>query len=341
MSNKIISIEKNGFQWKTDDPYIICMHHQDAYPKGNEAMGPVGSLSGRRLGSDFSGIEGFSMYHGRTVPGFPVHPHRGFETVTIVLEGYVDHFDSLGSSGRYGQGDVQWLTTGRGCQHAEMFPLLNEDTDNPLELFQIWLNLPAKSKFAEPDYKMLWHEKIPKIERTDANGRKIHATLIAGSYGPNHAVQPAKNSWAADPSNKIRIMLLTIEPNAIWTLKEVDGNINRNLYFYRGQDAITVEGETVYASSRIKLSGSDDIEVVNGNHEAFLLLMEGEPINEPVVAHGPFVMNNMSEIQEAINDYNATGFGGWPWESEAPVFPRDMGRIANYADGYVEEPIKK
>jgi redox-sensitive bicupin YhaK (pirin superfamily) len=121
---KILDVQKSGFHWKMEDPFLFCAHHQDAFPKGNSEMGPAGSLAGRQIGSDFSGKDGFSMYHGERVPGFPAHPHRGFETVTIVLRGLVDHFDSKGSEGRYGNGDVQWMTAGEGCQHAEMFPLV-------------------------------------------------------------------------------------------------------------------------------------------------------------------------------------------------------------------------
>ena len=109
---------------------------------------------------------------GRPFQDFLYHPHRGFETVTVVTEGFVDHFDSTGASGRYGNGDVQWLTTGKGCLHSEMFPLVNKNEDNHLELFQIWLNLPAKNKFADPEYKMLWAEDIPVIQSVAENGKK-------------------------------------------------------------------------------------------------------------------------------------------------------------------------
>ena len=135
----MLQIKKLGFPWETQDPFLFCAHHADAYPEGNEQMGPATSLEGRVLGEDFKIKDGFRMYHGRTVPGFPSHPHRGFETITIAKEGLVDHSDSLGAAGRFGNGDVQWMTAGKGVQHSEMFPLLQKDQKNPLEIFQIWL----------------------------------------------------------------------------------------------------------------------------------------------------------------------------------------------------------
>ncbi len=139
----IKSIRPLGFQWETQDPFLFCVHHEDFFPKGNDRMGPdPKEFQGREMGQDFMIKDGYRMYHGKTVPGFPGHPHRGFETITIVRKGIVDHSDSLGASGRYGNGDVQWMTAGEGVQHAEMFPLINREEENPMELFQIWLNLP-------------------------------------------------------------------------------------------------------------------------------------------------------------------------------------------------------
>ena len=150
MENENHSAVKNikalGFQWETSDPFLFCVHHEDKYPRGNSVCGPNSSLEGRHIGQDFILKDGWRMYHGDTVPGFPGHPHRGFETITVVKEGMVDHADSLGAAGRYGNGDVQWMTAGKGVQHSEMFPLLSQDKENPMELFQIWLNLPKKSK---------------------------------------------------------------------------------------------------------------------------------------------------------------------------------------------------
>ena len=129
-STSILNIFPIDFQWTTFDPFLFCAYHYDLYPKANKEFGPNESLEGRNIGQDFTIKNGYRMYHGDVAPGFPVHPHRGFETITLVRKGFVDHADSLGAAGRYGTGDVQWMTAGRGIQHSEMFPLLHQDQDN-------------------------------------------------------------------------------------------------------------------------------------------------------------------------------------------------------------------
>ena len=131
------------------------------------------------------------MYHGDVVPGFPQHPHRGFETVTVMRDGYIDHSDSLGATARFGKGDVQWLTAGAGIVHCEMFPLLDPKSPNRLELFQIWLNLPARSKMASPYFTMLWDQEMPRHRVTDANGRSTEVTVYAGALGRPRAARAA------------------------------------------------------------------------------------------------------------------------------------------------------
>lgn len=190
----ILKIKKLGFPWETQDPFLFCVHHLDFYPEGNGKLGPKTSLAGRNIGNDFVIKDGWRMYHGETVPGFPAHPHRGFETITFVLQGIIDHADSNGAAGRYGNGDVQWMTAGSGLQHSEMFPLLKENEKNTTELFQIWLNLPANSKFVKPAFKMLWEDSIPKIKLKDINQKNIEIELAAGKYKNYSAPDPAPDS---------------------------------------------------------------------------------------------------------------------------------------------------
>ncbi|HMV65893.1 MAG TPA: pirin family protein, partial [Myxococcota bacterium] len=180
MSDPILGVRPLGFVWDTLDPFLFCVHHLDAYPAGDAGLGPAASLAGRQLGMDFEPRDGWRMYHGRRVPGFPAHPHRGFETVTILRSGWVDHSDSLGATARFGPGDAQWLTAGAGIVHAEMFPLLRADAPNPMELFQIWLNLPAADKMAPAHFSMAWSERVPRLRRVDAAGRAAEITVIAG-----------------------------------------------------------------------------------------------------------------------------------------------------------------
>ena len=187
-------------------------------------MGPDASLKGRNLGNDFTVKDGWRMYHGSTIPGFPHHPHRGFETVTIVNQGFCDHSDSLGAAGRFGQGDVQWMTAGRGVQHSEMFPLLNTEEENPLELFQIWLNLPKKDKFVDPHFAMLWHEDIPIVK---TSGGKVK--VIAGHYNGTKAPDPAPNSWAADLDNEVAIWNINIDANTEFSLPPSKNEVSRSL----------------------------------------------------------------------------------------------------------------
>ena len=120
----ITDLPENG-PWPTLDPFLFCVHHNDDYPFANKNYSPSSSLSGRNIGNDFSNKNGWNMYHGETIPGFPKHPHRGFETLTVVEKGYIDHSHSLGATARYGDGDSQWLTAGNGINHSEMFPLFN------------------------------------------------------------------------------------------------------------------------------------------------------------------------------------------------------------------------
>ncbi len=324
------------FPWQTQDPFLFCAYHRDEYPKGNDKMGPEANhLIGRNMGQDFTIKEGWRMYHGQSMPGFPYHPHRGFETITINKEGFVDHSDSLGASGRFGAGDVQWMTAGKGVQHSEMFPLLYEDKANPLEIFQVWLNLPKKSKFVEPHFKMLWKEDIPVVTDTDDQGNSTVIDVIAGSYNGINALEPTPDSWAANPDHLVSVLTVKMEANAKWTFKGVQGQANRVLYFYKGSD-IQIGGERISPNHSIQLQLSADVVIENGSEDAYFLMLQGQPIGEPVAQHGPFVMNTYEEINQAIMDYQRTQFGGWPWPEQEQNHGRNVGRFAKHANG-VEE----
>lgn len=337
MRDPILDVRPLGFPWETTDPFLFCVHHDDAYPTGNEKMGPTASLAGRNLGQDFAGKDGWRMYHGEVVPGFPAHPHRGFETVTIVRRGYCDHSDSLGAAARFGQGDVQWLTAGGGIQHSEMFPLVNRDKPNPLELFQIWLNLPAEDKMVPAHFKMLWSETIPQTSFMDEAGRKTHVTIIAGSIGEIKAPAPPPNSWASRADADVAIWNIRMEPGAKWTLpKTRNGQTARTVYFFKGS-SLRMATRDFQQHAGVRVQTDVDIELQAGNDECEVLILQGKPIGEPVVQYGPFVMNSREQIQAAFQDYQRTRFGGWPWKSTDPVHPRDKGRFAKHADGKIEE----
>lgn len=325
------SIEKLGFPWKTQDPFLFCVFHEDFFPNGNDQLGPDASLEGRLIGNDFVIKDGWRMYHGDRVPGFPAHPHCGFETVTIVPRGLVDHADSLGATGRFGNGDVQWMTAGKGVQHSEMFPLLHKDEPNPLLLFQIWLNLPRRSKKVEPHYRMLWNEEIP-VETVASEKGNTAVTLISGELNGKKALKPAPDSWAADPKNEVAIWTIKMDPNAELNLPKASAEAHRTLFYYQG-DTIEIEEQSIQSGQLIELDPEESTKVINGDKESHFLFLQGKPINEPVVQHGPFVANYEGEIREAYLEFQQNQFGGWPWPRHDMVHDRKKGRFALHADG--------
>ncbi|HTV24677.1 MAG TPA: pirin family protein [Polyangiaceae bacterium] len=321
--------------WETFDPFLFCVHHRDDYPAGNAELGPVASLAGRNIGQDFANKDGWNMYHGDVVPGFPRHPHRGFETVTVTRRGFIDHSDSLGATARYGEGDVQWMTAGSGIVHAEMFPLLDEQRQNPAELFQIWLNLPARNKFARPYFSMFWKNQVPHVARSDERGLTTHVTVVAGALDGATPPAPPPDSWAAQANADVAIWSLVMDPGARFELPRTAPGVDRTLYVFEG-DGVRVGEASVRPVTAARLAQAVPVAIENGGSKSELLLLQGRPIGEPVVKYGPFVMNQRAEIEQAIRDYRATEFGGWPWRGEGPVHARDSGRFAIHADGRKE-----
>lgn len=331
VANMIKSIQPIDLHWPTQEPFLFCAHHFDHYPKGNSALGVEAKyFAGRNLGSDFEEKDGFRLYHGKEIPGFPVHPHRGFETITIVRRGFADHADSMGAAGRYGEGDVQWMTAGSGVQHSEMFPLLHQDKENTLELFQIWLNLPKKNKMVDPNFKMLWAGNIPKIKK-----EKYEVTLVSGEFEGQKYFEAPKDSWASDPDNQVNILLVKVQANGEFQYPEREGT-NRSVYFFEGAGA-SLNGKAVKPKSAVFIEPGEELQIV-ASAECEFLILEGKPINEPVVQYGPFVMNTREEIMQTIQDYQASHFGGWKWNREDMIHGPKIERFAKYPNGKIERP---
>merc|ERR1712127_61727 len=228
-------------------------------------------------------------------------------------------------------GDVQWMTAGKGIQHSEMFPLIDQEKGNPLEIFQVWLNLPKVSKMVEPHFKMLWNEDIPEINHKDELGNITSIQVIAGRINDTNALEPTPDSWASNTQNAVGIYTVKMEASANWTLPKTSPEANRSIFFYKGNE-IKIEEKTISHNNIIELEANAGVEIQNGNTEAYFLILEGKPIGEPVAQHGPFVMNTQEEIQQAIRDYGKTQFGGWPWAETEVVHSRDKGRFALHSD---------
>ncbi len=344
MPSPVLQTVPLGFQWPTIDPFLFCVHHLDHYPAGNADLGPVASLDGRAIGNDFEPVDGWRMYHGSTVPGFPVHPHRGFETITFVRRGLIDHSDSLGAAARYGQGDVQWMTAGSGIQHAEMFPLLDRDGPNTAELFQIWINLPAADKMVEPHFTMLWDHDIPRHVVVDGHGRTAEVTVIAGSLAGHQPPSPPPASWASRPEADVALWHVVLDAEASWTMPPARSDeAVRVVYVFDGP-GVTIhnfagEGGTIDGSTGAVVDATQAVTITAGSGHVELLVMQGRPIGEPVAQRGPFVMNDEAEIAQAFGDYRRTQFGGWPWDRDDPTHGSSTTRFARHADGRVEEVV--
>ncbi|CAB9499225.1 Pirin-like protein [Seminavis robusta] len=320
----------------TLDPFLYCVYHKDAYPAAKDD-----SMEAPRQGDgqDFNPVAPYRMYHGDRIAGFPKHPHRGFETITATVEGIIDHSDSFGNAGRYGNGDLQWMTAGKGVVHAEMFPLVNKETHNHVRFFQIWINLPACSKMVEPSFAMFWAPQVPKWSPEDGLAR---ATIFYGDYllggdaatgerqrNPNTS---PKDSWAFDPEHDVAVIHIVLESGGSIPIPAAHGGsaINRVFYIVDGSSSgltlngFRVKGKmiTVDASVDLTISMSDSSSSVD------MLMLQGKPIGEPVSQSGPFVMNTPEEVKQAEADYKATQFGEWPWPRRDMVFAQDKGRFS-------------
>ena len=333
MSDSILQTVPLASQWPTIDPFLFCAHHLDRFPAGNGRLAPNASLAGRNIGSDFAGVDGWNMYHGSTVPGFPQHPHRGFETVSIVRSGYMDHSDSLGATARFSSGDVQWMTAGAGIVHAEMFPLFATDAPNPMEMFQVWVNLPGQSKMVAPYFTMLWDETVPRIESGGAT-----VTVIAGRLGDAVPLPPPPDSWASDPRSDLAIWHIDLPAEAEFTLPPAEhADTVRVIYVYSGH-GLLLHGTQVTPPTGVVIRSDVAVPLASPTETVSCLVLQGRPIGEPVAQYGPFVMNTQAEIEQAFRDYRRTQFGGWPWPSDDPVHGIEPERFARHPEGRLERP---
>lgn len=256
---------------------------------------------------DYAAPTSFAPNEGVKPRGVATHPHRGFETVTIVYDGEVEHRDSTGAGGVIGPGDVQWMTAGAGILHEEFHSEAYGRTGGPFEMVQLWVNLPARDKMAAPHYQSIRSADIPVVSR--ANGA-IRVRLIAGELdgasGPADTYSPM-NVWDVELAGGQTVDLP--QPEGWSTLLLVQAG------------DVRVNGTTVAAGQLVTLDrDGGGLRLVTGEEDVRLLLLAGEPIDEPVVGHGPFVMNTREEIRQAFADYQSGRFGMMPaTERELPA----------------------
>jgi hypothetical protein len=231
---------------------------------------------------------------------------------------------------------VQWLTAGKGIVHCEMFPLVNRDADNPVELFQLWLNLPRANKMVEPHFSMLWKPRIPIVERRDDRGRPSRITVVAGAFEDVQPPPPPPKSWASVPGSDVAIWSIELSADATLSLPPASAGTNRTVYVFRGAP-VRVEGTEVPKGVGVAVKADEPLLLEGGAGGSEVLVLQGRPIKEPVAQYGPFVMNSQHEILEAFADYRRTEFGGWPFDRDDPVHAREQLRFARHADGRVEQ----
>jgi redox-sensitive bicupin YhaK (pirin superfamily) len=184
---------------------------------------------------------------------------------------------------------------------------------------------------------MLWAEDTPRVAFEDEQGNGTRVILLAGTLGDEKAQAPAPNSWAADNENSVAIWIIEMDAHARWTLPAASSDARRTLYFFEGEE-LRIDDSVIADYHAVEVVADRELMLHNGAERARILLLQGRPIDEPVVQYGPFVMNTRTEIQEAFEDYQRNQFGGWPWERPDPVHPRARGRFARYANGKEEIP---
>jgi redox-sensitive bicupin YhaK (pirin superfamily) len=263
----------------------------------------IGDLVTRRPlpgpGLDHLGAFLFLNHHGpqsygpdnRGLP-FGPHPHRGFETVTFILEGELAHLDSAGNESVIGAGGVQWMTAGSGLVHAEISPEDFKRSGGPLEILQLWVNLPAALKMTHPRYSGVQADALPAI---GCDGARVH--LVAGEW---HGRQGPIDSLTG-----VFMTYLTMQPGSELSFGGIEG---RDVFLYVARGAVRIGGTDVPKFNLAQLTPGDRV-TIEAREQSLLLFGHADPLDEPVVAYGPFVMNSQEEIRQAITDYQAGKFG--------------------------------
>ncbi len=247
------------------DPFLFLNHHgPQSYPPGNAGL-PFGP-----------------------------HPHRGFETVTFILEGELAHLDSGGHESVIRAGGVQWMTAGRGLVHAEISPDSFKRAGGPLEILQLWVNLPGRLKMVDPAYTGLQRGEIPVL---DLDGAQVE--LIAGAWGDREGPVTSLTG--------VMMSVLRLAPGARLAAPAPAG---RNVFLYVARGSVAIGGKSVPQFHLATVSDDADAVEMAAEAESVVLFGHAEPCREPVVAHGPFVMNTREEIMQAMRDYQAGKFGG-------------------------------
>jgi len=320
----------NSARIPVQNPFILIARHVDRYPAGNGDMAPAAFPDDWERGNDFTSNRGWHMYHGEYVPGFPAHPHRGFETITYARQGTIDHFDSHGNYGRYSDGDIQWMISGKGLQHAEMFPLIHTDKENPFEIVQIWLNLPSHMKMAEPSYRMHWREQTPVVSLSEKNPAENQLKVLVGRYFATAAQRPADTSYGFDEDHYINVWDGHLKKGEEITIPKFPEDVKVQLYV---ADGLLAAADYEVVSDSLLVYTSDTELVFTAREDTEFMVFTGKAIDEEVFAYGPFVMNTREEVIQAYRDFEKNQFGGWPWSSSAPVIPSDKGRFSVHDKG--------
>ena len=323
----VTKVTRFDMHWDTEDPFLFVSHHEDDYPHGNRQLAPpLAEITGRDLGRDFEKRLGFRMYNGKVVPGFPMHAHWGYETITLPEIGYIDHFDTMGIEGRFGFGDVQWVHASSKYMHNEMYPLVNQEERNPNDITQIMINLPLEAKNGENGVTTVWSEDVPVVE-VDGCSVKV----ICGSFGGACVRSPYDDSWA-NGEHSVRVLRVTMSPGSRLEIGPTSQKANRNVYLVSGT-SLDVCGTVIEENMRAKIQPDIAMTLTNGESDSVVWILEGEPIDQKMASFGPVTLKDVKEVRAAMEDIRRNEYQEWPFDVIDKVHAQDEGRFIRYPDG--------